>query len=86
MIDPRSPSSDYNRTPINLNKYNAINQFQNDDSINLNEGNNMDDLCTEALAFSNHKLDSVTNQLDQNIQKGFNFKFSCSFILIKFYH
>ncbi len=41
MIDPRSPSSDYNRTPIQVNKYSAIpiGQDQNDDSINLNQPN-----------------------------------------------
>jgi hypothetical protein len=68
MIDPRSPSNDYNRTPIQINKYNAISsggQDQNDDSINLNQPN------LDEIESMSTELDSpFDNNSKKNIQKG----------------
>ncbi len=68
IIDPRSPSSEYNRTPIQINKYNTIDGH--DDSINLNHPT---DDNNDSISAGPSPADSPSSVFDPNpdIQKGY---------------
>ena len=69
MIDPRSPSNDYNRTPIQVNKYGGVAtcQDQNDDSINLNQPN-LDENESESVSTGPDSPFETNSK--KNIQQG----------------